>query len=81
MTTAPMNTKNRIKKSVESKKARERTSVQKLAKTDKQTLEEDQRLEMISVAAYYIAEKNGFTPELTEVNWILAEKQIDNLRL
>ena len=79
MTIETVKTKNRVKKSLDSNKDLKRAPVQKLEQTDKQGLDQDQRLEMISVAAYYIAERNGFTPELNEVNWILAEKQIDNI--
>jgi hypothetical protein len=32
---------------------------------------------MVAEAAYYIAEKNGFNPELNEFCWTEAEKEID----
>ena len=81
MTTAPMKTKTRIKKTVDSSKDLKRMPISDSDQKEKKGLDEKQRLEMISIAAYYIAEKNGFTTELTQMNWILAEKQIDNLTL
>jgi hypothetical protein len=38
----------------------------------------EQRHSMISEAAYYLAEKNGFNPNLTEQCWLDAVKQIDS---
>jgi hypothetical protein len=37
----------------------------------------EQRTAMIADAAYYIAEKYGFNPELSEFCWLEAEKEID----
>ncbi len=39
----------------------------------------EQRLEMIATAAYYIAERHGFTPGESEADWRAAEKEIDDL--
>jgi hypothetical protein len=39
----------------------------------------DQRIEMIATAAYYIAERHGFTPGMSEADWRAAERQIDAL--
>jgi hypothetical protein len=38
-----------------------------------------QRLEMIATAAYYIAERHGFTPGESKKDWRAAEKEIDKL--
>lgn len=38
----------------------------------------EQRNSMIAEAAYYIAEKHGFAPGLSEFCWLEAEKQIDS---
>jgi hypothetical protein len=38
----------------------------------------EKRNKMISDAAYYLAEKSGFNPNLTTTCWLEAEKQIDN---
>ena len=39
----------------------------------------EQRREMITTAAYYIAERHGFTPGRSHADWREAEKEIDNL--
>ena len=38
---------------------------------------EEQRYAMIAEAAYYISEKNGFNPDLSENCWLEAEILID----
>lgn len=42
------------------------------------TLSSEHRHAMIAEAAYYLAEKTGFNPDLTERCWLEAEKQIDS---
>ena len=37
----------------------------------------EKRLEMIATAAYYIAERHGFTPGREASDWQIAERQID----
>ncbi len=39
----------------------------------------EQRLEMIATAAYYIAERHGFTAGKSQADWQAAEKEIDSL--
>ncbi|MEJ2592762.1 MAG: DUF2934 domain-containing protein [Candidatus Thiodiazotropha sp.] len=39
----------------------------------------EQRLEMIAKAAYYIAERHGFTPGMEDSDWQTAERQIDDM--
>lgn len=80
MTTASLKTKTRPKKTAESSLISKKMPEQPATSVEPQNLGPARRLEMISVAAYYIAEKNGFNPNMTEVNWILAEKQIDNIQ-
>lgn len=38
-----------------------------------------QRMEMVSTAAYFLAEKRGFENGSPEQDWFLAELQIDEL--
>ncbi|MGQ9659225.1 MAG: DUF2934 domain-containing protein [Thermochromatium sp.] len=38
---------------------------------------DSQRHAMISVAAYYLAERRGFAPGGAEADWLLAERMID----
>ncbi|MES9943728.1 MAG: DUF2934 domain-containing protein [Candidatus Thiodiazotropha sp.] len=40
---------------------------------------QDQRLDMIAEAAYFIAEKHGFDPDRVVLDWQQAEQQIDAL--
>jgi hypothetical protein len=42
-------------------------------------LSQEQRREMIATAAYYIAERHGFSPGESEADWRTAEKEIDRL--
>ena len=39
----------------------------------------EQRMEMISTAAYFLAEKRGFKNGSAEQDWLLAESQINEL--
>ena len=39
----------------------------------------EQRLEMVATAAYYIAERHGFTPGESAADWQAAEAEIDLL--
>jgi len=39
----------------------------------------EQRREMITTAAYYIAERHGFTPGKSQSDWQEAEQEIDRL--
>jgi hypothetical protein len=38
-----------------------------------------ERIEMIAVAAYFLAERRGFAPGGAEADWLLAEQQIERL--
>ena len=58
---------------------KKKTSVKKMPLVKKLSLEDNQRREMIREAAYYLAEKCEFNPVMTEQNWLLAEKQIDQI--
>ncbi len=42
-------------------------------------LTQEQRHEMIAVAAYYLAERRGFAPGASDEDWALAEQQIERL--
>ncbi|MBK1704914.1 DUF2934 domain-containing protein [Halochromatium glycolicum] len=39
----------------------------------------EERSEMIAVAAYFLAEQRGFTPDGATDDWLTAERQIDRL--
>ncbi len=39
----------------------------------------EQRQEMIAIAAYYLAERRGFTPDGAESDWLSAERMINAL--
>lgn len=47
-------------------------------KKEKPNVSDQQRYEMIKVAAYFIAERSGFVGDLHEC-WVQAEKQIDKM--
>jgi hypothetical protein len=40
---------------------------------------EDERHQMIAVAAYYLAERRGFAPGSATADWLSAERQIDRM--
>ena len=42
-------------------------------------ISQEQRLDMIAEAAYFIAEKHGFDPQRVALDWKQAEQQIDAL--
>ncbi|TCT21502.1 DUF2934 domain-containing protein [Thiobaca trueperi] len=39
----------------------------------------EHRQEMIAIAAYYLAERRGFSPGGAESDWFSAEQMIDNM--
>lgn len=41
----------------------------------------EDRLEMISEAAYYISAQYGFDPSRNDLNWLQAEKEVDSMLL
>jgi hypothetical protein len=51
----------------------------KTADLPKPVLDEGQRAQYISVAAYYIAERRGFAGSYEIADWTQAETEIDNL--
>ncbi len=59
-----------------SKKANAEKSAQPVG-DDQVTAE--QRQEMIATAAYFIAQRHGFTPGESEADWRAAESEIDSL--
>ncbi len=72
-----------IKKSVKKKAVAKKASTKKaavrksVAKKAVKRLSYQQRYQMISEAAYLIAEKQSFVPGNEMDNWLAAEKQID----
>ncbi|MCU7806715.1 MAG: DUF2934 domain-containing protein [Candidatus Thiodiazotropha sp. (ex Semelilucina semeliformis)] len=55
------------------KKAKKRKAAEKAR------ISPEQRLDMITTAAYYIAERHGFTPGRSDEDWQEAERQIDEM--
>ena len=49
------------------------------AATAKATLTPAERMKMIAEAAYYLAEKRGFSGGNELTDWVAAEKQVDSL--
>ena len=47
--------------------------------TTRKTVSAAERQRMIGEAAYYLAEKRGFTPGHHDADWAEAERQIDEL--
>jgi hypothetical protein len=85
-----MGKKSEEKPGKKAKKEKKEKKEKKLKKAGKKTRTADkkqsarsvkvspgQRIEMIATAAYYIAERHGFTPGMSEVDWQAAERQID----
>ena len=68
-----------VKKSVKKKSVAKKASVKKAAAgTAQNSLSYQQRYQMISEAAYLIAEKQNFIPGSEMDHWLQAEKQIDS---
>jgi len=81
------------KKELEKELEREKKRKKKQEKASKQAHKEnrdapadgidevtpDQRSEMVATAAYFIAERHGFTPGESEADWQAAEREIDAL--
>ena len=64
------------KKAVAKKVAPKKTAVKKVSTKKTSAMSGFERYKMIEVAAYYIAEKNGFAGSSTDY-WAAAEKEID----
>ncbi len=72
--------KKKLKEEKKDKKALKKQAKQaKHSKPDKSQVSPEQRTEMIATAAYYIAERRGFTPGDLEADWRAAETEIDLL--
>jgi hypothetical protein len=72
-----MSKKSEKKKHKEKKK--EKKALKKQAKPDKSQVNPEQRREMIATAAYYIAQRRGFTAGDSAADWQAAEAEIDLL--
>lgn len=74
--------KSAVKKSAVPKTATAKTAASKTAATSRkknsstQVITSASRLQMIEVAAYYIAEKHGFNSQNMD-HWLAAEREID----
>lgn len=60
-----------------SKQSKKEKKAKKAKATATQLVSPEQRLEMIATAAYYIAERHGFTAGESSADWRAAEKEID----
>ncbi|MDJ0832864.1 MAG: DUF2934 domain-containing protein [Gammaproteobacteria bacterium] len=70
--------KKSVKKAVAKKASSKKAAVKKsVAKKAVKSLSYQQRYQMISEAAYLIAEKQSFVPGNEMDNWLTAEQQID----
>jgi hypothetical protein len=71
--------KEKSKKDAKKLGKEDKKSAKKGKKANKKTstVNQEQRLEMIAEAAYYIAEKHGFDPQRVTLDWRQAEQQID----
>ncbi|MCU7809863.1 MAG: DUF2934 domain-containing protein [Candidatus Thiodiazotropha sp. (ex Notomyrtea botanica)] len=65
------------KKKEKLNKAEKKIKKRKAAK--KARISPEQRLDMITTAAYYIAEHHGFTSGRSDEDWQQAERQIDEM--
>ncbi len=61
------------------KKDKKRAKKEKAAAKTTAVTSKEQRLDMIAMAAYFIAEKHGFDPGHATQDWAEAEKQIDDM--
>lgn len=62
--------------------SKEATPAKKIAKpraTKAKTISPEERHNLIEVAAYYIAERHGFSDGRQEQDWLEASKQIDEM--
>ncbi len=64
-------------KTLKAEKKKDKKAKSKKGKNGLSRLSAEERLEMISTAAYYIAEQHGFTPGRAENDWAEAERQIE----
>lgn len=66
----------RLEKAEKKLKKEQKAKKNKSEKKQRQVSPQE-RAEMIATAAYYIAERHGFTPGRSEADWRSAEKEID----
>lgn len=74
--------KKELKEAEKTSKAKKKTrekekKLKKQNKASKPKVTPEERQEMIATAAYYIAERHGFTPGESQADWRAAEKEID----
>ena len=60
-------------------KEKDKKALKNKGKSSKKQVSPEQRREMIATAAYYIAERHGFTPGNSDSDWAAAEKEIDHI--
>ena len=66
------------KKKKEKKSAKALKAGKKQLSSKPTPLDPAERHEMIATAAYYLAEKHGFDPQMSQQDWQQAEREIDN---
>ena len=66
-----------ISKAKAKAKAKAKTKVKARTDLKSDTISADERLKMISEAAYYLAEKHGFDPNNKTQDWLEAESMVE----
>jgi hypothetical protein len=69
--------RSKSKKKDKDKGKRKEKKSDKKGKAASSVISAESRREMIATAAYYIAERHGFTPGESQADWRAAEKEID----
>lgn len=77
---AKKGSKNKNKKNPAKKPKKDKTGKTKSTASSNQTVKisREQRLEMIRIAAYYLAQKRGFPSGSALDDWLMAEQEIDS---
>ena len=60
-------------------KEKDKKALKNKEQSSKKKVSAEERSEMIATAAYYIAERHGFTPGMSASDWAAAEQEIDQL--
>ena len=71
--------KAKITKKAAPKKAKPKTTKTSVVSKTKKSITPEERVEMIRIAAYYLAEKRGYQGNDELADWFRAEKEVDAL--
>jgi hypothetical protein len=58
-------------------KAAETPAIPRAHRTERRTLNPDDRRELVRQTAYFLSERRGFDPSRDIENWLEAERQVD----